>query len=36
MKRGEKVGAVAKLLGKAFVGGAAGGATYAGLKKIFG
>ena len=30
------MGAVAKFLGKADLGGAAGGATYAGLKKIFG
>ncbi|MFT4398672.1 GatB family leaderless bacteriocin [Bacillus sp. SW14] len=30
------MGAVAKFLGKAFVGGVSGGATYAGLKKIFG
>ncbi|MGI2751125.1 GatB family leaderless bacteriocin [Bacillus cytotoxicus] len=30
------MGAVAKMLGKAFAGGVAGGATYGGLKKIFG
>lgn len=30
------MGAVAKMLGKAFAGGVAGGATYEGLKKIFG
>ncbi|MCO4351504.1 GatB family leaderless bacteriocin [Staphylococcus agnetis] len=30
------MGAVLKIAGKAFLGGAAGGATYGGLKKIFG
>ena len=30
------MGAAAKFLGKAFLGGLAGGATYGGLKKIFG
>lgn len=30
------MGAIAKLAGKAFLGGASGGAVYGGLKKIFG
>ncbi|EJR55381.1 hypothetical protein IK3_05710 [Bacillus toyonensis] len=35
-KGGVKMGAAVKMLGKAFAGGVAGGATYGGLKKIFG
>ncbi|MCI2870194.1 GatB family leaderless bacteriocin [Staphylococcus hominis] len=30
------MGAAAKFLGKAFAGGLSGGATYGGLKRIFG
>lgn len=30
------MGAVARFVGKSFLGGAAGGATYGALKKLFG